>query len=546
MTSEDLRIAAAPRWQPPALPAERQTWTRPPAAVWLPVLLITIAMALPPVYLLLRSADASAEAWRLLLRPRTAEIALRSLSLAAAVTLASVALAVPLAWLTVRTDLPYRRVWGVLTALPLVIPSYVGGFLIISALGPKGLLQGVLQGPLGVDRLPSIYGLPGAALTLVLLSYPYVLLTVRGVMGGLNPAYEETARSLGLGPWAVMRRVTLPQLRPAVVSGGLLVGLYTLSDFGAVSLLRYETFTWAIYQQYQTSFDRSTAALLSAALVLAAILILVSEAWTRGRMAYHESAGARRPLRPVGLGRWKWPAILFTGAVVTASLMLPAWVLGYWLVRGLHAGVAMGSIWTAAFNSVSISALAAAAAAVCSLPVAVLVVRYPGIFAKVAERMSYVGYALPGIVVALALVFFGANYARPIYQTAWLLLLAYVVMFLPAALGASRASLLRVGPRLEEAARSLGHGPLRTFLNVTAPLMLPGVLSGAALVFLLTMKELPATLILGPLDFKTLSTQVWSASSEAFFAQAAVPALLLILLSAVPLGYLMLRDRARF
>ena len=545
MTSADIQIAAAARWRPLARSWQRRTAAAPPVAVWLPVLLIAIAMALPPAYLLLRSADAGAEAWRLLLRPRTAEIALRSLTLAATVTLASVALAVPLAWLTVRTDLPYRRVWGVLTALPLVIPSYVGGFLIISALGPRGLLQGALEGPFGIERLPSIYGFPGAALTLVLLSYPYVLLTLRGVMGNLNPAYEETARSLGLGPWAVMRRVTLPQLRPALVSGGLLVALYTLADFGAVSLLRFETFTWAIYQQYQAAFDRNAAALLSMALVLVATIILIGEASTRGRMAYHESTGARRRLRPVRLGRWKWPALLFTGAVVAAALVLPASVLVYWLAKGLHAGVDLGTVWMAALSSVSVSALAAAATAACSVPLAVLVVRHPGLFAKVAERMSYVGYALPGVVVALALVFFGAHYARPLYQTIWLLLLAYVVLFLPAALGASRASLLRVGPRLEDAARSLGHGPLRTLRHVTAPLMLPGVLSGAALVFLLTMKELPATLILGPLGFRTLATQVWSASSEAFFAQAAVPALLLIVLSMLPLGFLILRDRAR-
>ena len=158
MTSADIQIAAAARWRPLARSWQRRTAAAPPVAVWLPVLLIAIAMALPPAYLLLRSADAGAEAWRLLLRPRTAEIALRSLTLATTVTLASVALAVPLAWLTVRTDLPYRRVWGVLTALPLVIPSYVGGFLIISTLGPRGLLQGALEGPFGVDRLPSIYG----------------------------------------------------------------------------------------------------------------------------------------------------------------------------------------------------------------------------------------------------------------------------------------------------------------------------------------------------------------------------------------------------
>jgi iron(III) transport system permease protein len=181
--------------------------------------------------------------------------------LAAVVTAASVAVAVPLAWLTARTDLPGRRAWAVLAALPLVIPSYVGGFVLVSMFGPRGLLQDALA-PLGVERLPEIYGLPGAALALTLFSYPYVLLTVRGALRGMDPALEEASRSLGSGGWATFFRVTLPQLRPAIVAGALLVALYSLSDFGAVSLLQFDSFSREIYTQYRSAFDRTPAAIL--------------------------------------------------------------------------------------------------------------------------------------------------------------------------------------------------------------------------------------------------------------------------------------------
>ena len=145
--------------------------------------------------------------------------------------------------------------------------------------------------------------------------------------------------------------------------------------------------------------------------------------------------------------------------------------------------------------------------------------------------------------MALALVFFGANYVSPVYQTLGLLVLAYMILFLPPALGAIRAQLLQVDPRMEEAARGLGLSPLRAFISVTFPLIRGGMLAGAALVFLITMKELPATLILGPIGFETLATKVWGASEAAFFAEAALPALLLILLSSVPMALLILSDR---
>ena len=511
--------------------------------MWVPATAVGIAMLLPVVYLLIRAGGASSEAWDLLFRARTGYILGRTVLLVATVSLASVILAVPLAWLTVRTDLPLRRLWSVLVALPLVIPSYVGAFLVVSALGPRGLVQQMLEGPLGIERLPTIYGLPGATLTLALLSYPYVYLTVRGVLADIDRSVEESARSLGHGTWSVMRRVTIPMLRPAIAAGTILVALYTLSDFGAVSLLRYETFTWAIYQQYQTVFDRSIASVLSLLLVIIAVGVLWAEGVTRGRLRYHRSgSGSARQPAMIRLGKWRWAALGFCASVVLAALVLPMAVLVYWLVRGATGGEPIDFLWTAALNSVYASSLAAVAATALAVPVAVLVVRYPGVFSQAIERISHVGYALPGIVVALSLVFFGTNYAPLVYQTVWLLVFAYVVLHLPAALGAARASLSQISPCVEEAARGLGRSPINVMLTVTAPLMRKGILAGAALVFLISMKELPATLILGPLGFKTLATSIWSASSEAFFARAAAPAMMLILMSSVPMAILALRE----
>ena len=503
-------------------------------------------MLLPLAYLLVRGAGASQEAWELVFRLRTAQILGRSLLLVTTVTSVSLALALPLAWLTTRSDLPLRRMWTVLTVLPLVIPSYVGAFLVISALGPKGLLQGFLAVPFGVDRLPEIYGLPGATLTLGLLTYPYVLLTTRGVLRDLDPSLEESARGLGHGWRSIALRVILPQMRPALVAGSLLVALYTLSDFGAVSLMRYETFSWAIYQQYESAFDRSIAAVLSLVLVALAMGLLVVGSLNRGRHAQHRMGpGVAGSARAVALGRWRWPALGFCAAVVGIALVMPMSVLVYWLMRGVGSGEPLLVLWGAMRNTLYVSGVTALAAAACSVPVAALLVRYPGVLSHVVERASFMGYALPGVVVALALVFFGANFVRPVYGTIWLVAFAYLVLFFPAALGVARSSLAQIKPSVEEAARGLGHSPLRVMLTVTAPLMRSGLLMGAALVFLLAAKELPATLILGPLGFKTLATAVWSASSEAFFAQAAAPAITLVLLSSLPVTVIIMRERRR-
>ncbi len=509
--------------------------TRAPLILLLPSALIALAMLLPLAYLLIRVAGAGQETWTLLYRTRTGELLVRTIGLATLVTALGAVISLPLAWLLARTDLPARRFWTIATALPLVVPTYVGGLAFVSALGPRGLLQQSLA-PFGVERLPELYGWPGAVLTLTCATYPYLLLSVRSALDGIDPSFEEASRSLGVGPWQTFARTVLPQLRPAIWAGALLVALYTLSDFGAVSLLQFDSFSRAIYTQYQGSLDRAGAAALALVLVGITTGILALEVAVRGRASYYRATpGAARRVRRVRLGRWRWPSLAFCGAVVGLALVLPIGVVLYWLAVGLRQAPTFELLWAPTWNALQAAALAALAAAAAAVPLTVLSVRYPGPLTDLIERTAYVGYAVPGIVVALALVFFGANYATPLYQSLSLLVFAYVVRFLPQAVGATRASMLQVSPSMEDAARVLGRGPLAVLTSVTLPLIRPGVLAGAALVFLTAMKELPATLLLAPTGYKTLATSIWGWAAEARYAQAAAPSLMLVFVSGLAL-----------
>jgi len=507
-------------------------------------LLVAAGALLPLVYLLVRSGQAGwSRVWDIMSAPRTLTLLRDTLVLTVAVTATTVMIAVPLAWLTVRTDLPGKRLFTVLTALPLAIPTYVGGFAFVAFAGPRGTLQSWLA-PLGVDRIPSIYGFWGAWAVLSLFSYPYVLLTVRAAVRRVDPSMEEASRTLGASAFTTFRRITLPQLRPSITAGALLVALYTLSDFGAVSLLRFDSFTRAIYVSYRASLDRSTAAVLGVMLVALTITVLVLELRSRGRTTYHRlHAGGGRRAAVVHLGRWRWPAAAACTVLVIVALGIPVGVIVYWLVRGIQAGEPVRLTLNLAGNSLWAALLGTIAVVLAAWPVALLAARHRTRTARFVEVSAWVGYALPGVVVALSLVFFGARITPAIYQTMVMLVFAYAVLFLPQAMGSMRSSLLQVNPELEEASRSLGRGPMATFSRVVVPLARPGVLAGAALVFLTIMKELPATLLLAPTGYSTLATQVWSATSEALFGRAAGPALALIVLASVPMVFLVARDR---
>ena len=550
MTLVSKLVSSIPRW-PMAWLFEGAV--RPPSVVWVPALVIAALLLTAPVYLTLRTLGAGSDAADLIFSLRTLWVVWRTVALMAAVMVGCILIAAPLAWLTVRTDLTARGFWRVVTMLPLALPSYVVGFTIAVGLGPRGILQGWLEAAFDpfsvtIDRIPSIYGFPGAAFTLIIISFPYVLIPIRAALWNMDTSLEESARALGRTQWQTFRSVTLPMLRPAILAGGLLAALYALSDFGAVAIMRYETFTWSIFIQYGAALNRTLAAAWSLGLIVLALAVVWGEYIARnagGGRYYRSGSGAARLPAPVPLGVWRWPAQAYCALVALASLGLPVAVLVYWTVRGVAAGEPLLLLWKAAANSVGVSALAAVLTVICAAPIAVLAVRYPGQFSRWLERLGFIGFALPGIVIALGLVYFGANYAPWLYQSLAMLAVAYVTLFLPAAVGSLRTSLVQVRPELEDAARSLGKTPLVVLLTITLPLVRPGILAGAALVFLLTMKELPATLILSPIGFTTLASSIWAAAQEAFFARAAAPALLLVIVSSIPLAIITMREERR-
>jgi iron(III) transport system permease protein len=500
--------------------------------------IVALLAVVPLGYLALRALSADDSARALAPLSSVVDLAWRTALLAGGVVLAALAVGVPYGWLVVRSDLPGRRFWGLAGSLPLVIPSFVAALALLGAFAPRGLLQELLA-PLGVERLPEVAGYRGSLVVLTLATYPYVYLLTAAGLRSIDPTAEEAARSLGLRPPAVFRRVTLPALRPSLAAASLLAALYVLSDFGVVSLMGYPTLTTGIYVRYESLLALESAAILALALLVLALAITFLAARWRLRGAIHRSTpGAGRPAEVVRLGRWRWPALAFCSVVVGLFLVLPVGVLLWWAATADPITGRAAIAWSAAGTSAWIATASAAAAALVVLPAALLSWRYPSHLSRWLERVTLLPSALPGIAVALALVFLGARIGSPVYQSLGLLLGAYVIRFMPYALASSRASLDAISPRLEEAARSLGRGRLGATIAVVLPLARPGILAGAALVFLSTIKELPATLLLKPVGVETLATEIWKGTSIGAYAAVAPSALLLIAI-ATPLVYLL-------
>lgn len=494
---------------------------------------IALAMSMPVAYVVWRSAFAGVERWLRLLDDRVPGLLWNTISLSVGVTVIAVCTGVALAWLVHRTDLPGRRIWRWALALPLAIPPYVGAIAYIVIFGPRGWVRDWLGAPPPV----SIYSFAGALFVLAVFTYPYVFLVVGAALSRMGRAHEEAARSLGLGPLGVLRRITLPMLRPAMGAGAVLVILYVLSDFGAVATLRYTTFTSAIYYQ-MGGFDTLSATVLSVVLIALTLVVLAVEAYGRRRSRF-DSSGPARPADVVELGRLRWAALGFVGAVLAISVLLPVGVLVYWSAIGIAAGALDARFWGYALNTAQVAGTAALLSMVAALPVVYLRSRHPSPASSVLERLAYAGYALPGVIVALGLIFFGIRYLPWLYNTAWMIALAYVVRFLPQAMQSTSSSLALVSPRTDEAARIAGLSQLGVVARVIAPLVRPGLLAGGALVFVSSIKELPATLLLRPAGFDTLAVRVWVEASESVYYLAAPAALVIVALSVLPLKWLL-------
>lgn len=463
-----------------------------------------------------------AEAWDLLVRPRVGELLWNTTRLVAVGCLLSIVLGLGCAWLTERTNIPYRRLWHVLLAAPLAVPAFVNSYGWVSL-------------------THNVEGFAGAVLVVTLSYFPLVYLPVAATLRGLDPALEEAAQSLNVNQWQTFWRVVLPQLRPAVLGGALLVGLHMLAEFGALQMLRFPTFTTAIYDQYQSSFNSAAANMIASVLVLCCLVLLLGELTLRGNSHLSRvGRGAARASSPHRLGTMSVPSVLGLAALVVLSLGVPLGSLAHWLLVGSSTAFPVGELASAAVTTLLLGATAAALTMVFALPIAWLAVRNRGVAGTVVERSTYLGNALPGIVVALALVTVAIDVARPIYQTYVLLLLAYAIMFLPRAVVSVRAALEQAPPVLDDVSHSLGAGAFSTAWRVTLPLMIPGLGAGGALVFLAVTTELTATLLLAPIGTTTLATQFWSNSSAVAYGAAAPYALLMILIS-MPATYLLSR-----
>lgn len=487
-----------------------------------PAAALVAALALSPVLVLAQLA-AGADVFY---GGRAAVIALNTVALTVLTVALAIFIGVVLAVLTSYARLPGRRLLLVALAAPLAVPSYLGGFAFFAAFGPGGTIESLTGLP-----TPRVHGLWGTALVMALYTYPFVLLSTRAALYSLDGRAVDAARTLGLSPYAVLWHIVLPRARNAIAAGALLVALYTLADFATPTVLGLDTYTRIIYVEYN-AFGLDRAALLSLQLLALAALVVVLE------------SRIRVPREQVGRPAWlpfgriaRTAALALAVLVLLAAIVLPISLFALWLAR---AGSARFE-WIHAAHSAWASLLAAGAVLLAALPVAWAATA--GRFGRLCERITYLGFGIPGIVMGTALVYLGLR-VQPLYQTMALLVLAYVLLFLPLAVGNIRASTERIEGNMLGAARSLGASPVEAFRRISLPLIAPGVVAAAALVFLEAMRELPATLLLGPNDFETLSTYLWRVYSAGYIERGALPALALVLVSGVAL-ILMLGGEAR-
>ncbi len=505
----------------------RSRSVRPPMP-WMQFAAIAVtAFALLPLgFVLWVSVETGwATAVELVVRPRVGELLLNTVLLVVLTVPLCAVLALTLAWLVERSNLPAARLWGGLAVAPLAVPAFVHSYAWVSV-------------------APGLHGLPAGVLVSVLAYFPFLYLPVAAALSRLDPEIEDAAAALGYPPAAVFLRVVLPQLRLALLGGALLVGMHLLAEYGLYAMIRFDTFTTAIVAQFQSSFNSAAANMMAVPLVACCLLLLALDARIRGRTRYSRvGSGAPRPVQRHRLGRATLPCLLLPAVTAALALGVPLLTLVRWLVAGgvdvwraPELAAALGQTLTLAVAGGVLTTLAA-------FPMAWLATRSPGRLQRVLEGANYVGAALPGVVIALALVTITVRVALPLYQSVATILFAYALIFLPRALVSLRTSIAQAPPELERAAAALGRSPAGALRAVTLRLAAPGAAAGMALVSLGIMNELTATQMLAPNGTRTLAMRFWALSGELDYAGAAPYAVMMVVFS-LPLTWL-LHDRAR-
>ena len=516
-------MTAAALGTAPVAVAERSR-RRFPWALSTTTVLVVGGLLVPLSFLVFEATQVGwRQIWSILDQATVASLLWNTIRLAVAVTILCAVIGTGAAWLTERTALPGRRAWAVLLVLPLVIPDFVVAWSWSSI-------------------FPSVHGYFGAVLVMTLGLYPLVYLPMAAAFRSADPGQEEAARGLGISRIAVWLRISVRQARSTLLGSSLLVCLALLAEYGAFENLRYQTFTTAIFTELEIGFATAAACALSLVLVGLSILALLGEAVFRehGRLQ-RSGPQVARGARRHRLGRATPLALLAAALLAGLGLGFPVAIVAYWMVQGGASTLpATVSVAGAAGYSALYSGVGALIATVLALPVTLLAARRPARWTAALERSTFVVQALPGLVIALALVYFVERYMTFVYQSPELLVVAYSMMFFPLAIVAVRSSVARAPEALEEIGRSLGAGPMMVRLRVTLPLVAPGLAAAFCLVFLSGVTELTATLLLVPNNVQTLATQFWSFTENVSYGAAAPYAATMIAMSIVP-GYLLSR-----
>ena len=507
-------------------------------------LLILSAFLMPVFYMIWkfftfsRSFESFFESWNVY------GLLFNTISMFFAVVFSSVLIGLLISIFLVRFDISGSKILFTLCTLPLVIPSYIGALTYVSAFSPKGIFVQIFSFT-GLSEINGIDGFIGSWIVLTLFTYPYVLLICSSALRNLDSTVEEAARSLGVNRFRIYTNVVIPRLKKPIVYSGLLVGLYVISDFGAVSLMRYSTITKAIYTYYEFSLMGDPIIFYSGLLIFLALIISFIQRSSDVSRAATVSGTPRVPAKVELTFRNKIFVYLFLITVIFFGLILPISVLSYWLIRGISLGNDVRAVFGGVVGSFTASIATSFLAILISMPIVIMVSQYKSRFSSFLEKIILALYGLPHLAVGVSILFITIKIFPSIYQSFFALVISYLIVFLPQAVGGGQASMEQVKTSYIEASSGLGKSKIETFRTITFPLIYRGLLAGGALVFLSTMKELPQTLLLRPTGFNTMAVDVWSFASEGLFTQAAFSAFILLAISAIPTYILSTRNLSR-
>ncbi len=500
---------------------------------------VALLAAIPLLFVVFKSSELAVSKWGLLWQNRVPELLANTLSLSSLVAIGCLLLGVSAAWLVARRDFKGRRVVSWLLILPLAIPTYVFAHIYTVLTADEGWIGQIWLALFGSSL--DIYNIWGTAFVLTLAGFSYVFLLVRVAFLDANQSLEEAARIQGAKPFSVFWHVSLPLIRPAMAAAIALVVLHTLSDFGAVSMLRFQTFTLSIYLQMSGRLDYEAAAGLSLVLVGLSLTFMILERFFRRRARYFGNAQSRHiALRQANTKElviiWIW-----LGLICLFAFLLPMLWMLQWSIEAVSSNAIDQRFWGYTFNSVLVGALAASVAIIIALPIGLFHTRVKSWLSSTCLHISSVGFVLPGPVVALGIISFALFAIPALYGGLMLLVLALVIRFLPLAVQSQEAAMQQLTPSVEQAGRVLGAGPIENLRRVILPMIRGGMASAWVLVFIDAIKELPATLLLRPVGFDTLPVRIWIEASEEMLELAA-PAALIIVIATLPAIWLMARN----